>query len=151
MRLGKLATMVIWRLEINSENSTSLCNRRSIRNRFTGPVCGHNRHFDFVFFFLFHFSQSTQEQIMIIVKITKTDETIGMDRTVWGGRGAFYITVQGARCLIVHPSIHKVSSFSPSLYLRSAYVDTNLLLHEIHCERIAQALTCNSPPQKEGI
>lgn len=89
---------------------------------------------------------------MIIVKILKTDETIGNGQDCMRlGGGAFYITVQGPRCLIVHPSIHKVSSFSPSLYLRSAYVDTDLLLHEIHCERIAQALTCNSPPQKEGI
>lgn len=108
MRLGKLATMVIWRLEINSENSTSLCNRRSIRNRFTGPVCGHNRHFDFVFFFLFHFSQSTQEQITIIVKIMKTDETIGMDRTVWGGRGGLLYNCAGG------PLSH-----SPSIYQQS--------------------------------
>lgn len=56
-----------------------------------------------------------------------------------------------APSLIVHPSTHEVSSFSPALYLRSVYVDTNLLLHETHCERIAQAFTCNSPPQKEGI
>lgn len=45
---------------------------------------------------------------MIIVKIMKTDETIGMDRTVWGGRGGLLYNCAGG------PLSH-----SPSIYQQS--------------------------------